>query len=272
MKHELVQFENGSYSLRSPESGEAMHSKIGAWEEAQRIYVYGTGLPGRLRSAAPLTIYDVGLGIAANALAAMACHRELNSECEMSIVSFESDLDGLRLACAETMTGKFPFLRDHLAVLDQLLLQREVRVGKIHWRVLEGDFLNVIATQAWRELPMADIVFYDFYSPDTHPALWEESVFMKLRDKLNPHALLATYACRKSVIKNLLLAKLYVGEGAGTGAKKTTTLALRDWPMQREVPSFTLLNESWFARLAASSHPVSEMEWARLRALNQFHI
>ena len=75
----------GFASIRQISSGEIMHSRTPPMEEAQRLYIEQSELASRVRlsshdavaeaeSAAPLVIWDVGLGAAANAMAAILCY------------------------------------------------------------------------------------------------------------------------------------------------------------------------------------------------------
>src|SRR5205807_5501832 len=69
----------GFASIRQISSGEIMHSRTPPMEEAQRLYIEQSNLAERLRlseSDAPLVIWDVGLGAAANAMAAILCYEE----------------------------------------------------------------------------------------------------------------------------------------------------------------------------------------------------
>src|SRR5690242_14906692 len=69
----------GFSSIRQISSGEIMHSRTAPMEEARLLYVEQSDLAARLRlsagetsaSAAPLVLWDVGLGAAANAMAAI---------------------------------------------------------------------------------------------------------------------------------------------------------------------------------------------------------
>jgi len=268
MKHEIVQFDNGSYSLRSPKSGEAMHSKVGAWEEARQIYVQGTGLRKRFEQGGAIIIYDLGLGIAANALAAYECFLESNPSSSMSIFSFESDLDGLRSAVeSETL---FPFLQPHRDLLLELLREGLVQRPNFTWQIFEGNYLELQDSKKWEALSPADFIFYDFYSPDTDEHLWSEECFKKLRAKLNRNGILATYACRKMIIKNLILAGFYVGEGRGTSAKKFTTLAIGSDFNPIFLAHFKALDETWLERLQKSKSVTTQDQWERLRKCPQF--
>src|SRR3981081_1016770 len=74
----------GFASIRQISSGEIMHSRTPPMEEARRLYIEQSNLAERVQlsanenpeSAAPLVIWDVGLGAAANAMAAILCYEE----------------------------------------------------------------------------------------------------------------------------------------------------------------------------------------------------
>ena len=61
----------------------------------------------------PLIVWDVGLGAAANAMAAIRCYELRRRQAALFVrcrlVSFENDLDSLRLAFANSRD--FPYLR-----------------------------------------------------------------------------------------------------------------------------------------------------------------
>ena len=95
----------GFASIRQISSGEIMHARTPPAEEAQLLYVEPSRLAERLRDAASaeeLIVWDVGLGAAANAMAAIRCYEAQAAAGgpvrAMRVVSFEHDLDSLRLA------------------------------------------------------------------------------------------------------------------------------------------------------------------------------
>ena len=79
---ELVTLRNGARAVRSVSLGEVMHPSVGPWREANLLYVEQLKLADSLCATqpAPLCVYDVGLGAATNAVAALACARELGEE------------------------------------------------------------------------------------------------------------------------------------------------------------------------------------------------
>src|SRR5262245_25173229 len=76
--------------------GEIFHLRSAPIEEARSLYLKQSGLDEMLtQSAEPLVIWDVGLGAAANALAAIHYYEEYSGQGvlrPMKILSFENDL------------------------------------------------------------------------------------------------------------------------------------------------------------------------------------
>ncbi len=103
----------GFASIRQVSSGEIMHMRTPPMEEARSLYVEQSNLAERLGvSEEPLVIWDVGLGAAANAMAAIQSYEaqaRTGPLRPMRLISFENDLDSLRLALRHD--HKFPYLR-----------------------------------------------------------------------------------------------------------------------------------------------------------------
>jgi tRNA U34 5-methylaminomethyl-2-thiouridine-forming methyltransferase MnmC len=272
MQHELVSLPNGRYSVKPTTSSEAMHSSIGAWEEAELLYVGQARLAQRLCEAGPeLVLFDVGMGIAANALAAIECFMKSHPERDLRIVSFEKHVDALELALSRSEC--FPWIERHRSAVADLLGNRHWSLSRggaqVRWDLVEGDFLAADLAL----LPSPELVFFDFYSPKETPELWQALCFDKIRDKSGPQTQLFTYCSSTSARAAMLLAGFYVGTGLGTDAKSETTVAatrLEDLELPLQSP--------WLDKLERSAKPLPP-DWAaelkdaglaRIRANPQF--
>src|SRR3954470_4013822 len=162
----------GFSSIRQISSGEIMHSRTDPMEEARRVYVEQSYLAQRLGESAspPLILWDVGLGAGANAIAAMECFEGADSKRPLEIVSFENDLDPLRLAVANREC--FPYLRIDPA--NTILRDGRWRSDSqsLRWTLLAGDF-----GETMNEAPAPDVIFYDMFSTKTSAELWSASIF-----------------------------------------------------------------------------------------------
>lgn len=129
--------------IRDTTSGETMHSINNPVEEARSLYVEQSRLVARLQVPAvePLIVWDVGLGAAANAMAAiLAVDAAPRVQRSMTLVSFENDLDSLELALANI--GWFEHLH-HAAPRSLLDNGRWLNeAGTIEWLLQLGDFAS----------------------------------------------------------------------------------------------------------------------------------
>ncbi|WP_043582452.1 tRNA guanosine(34) transglycosylase Tgt [Geminisphaera colitermitum] len=241
----------GFASIRQTSSGEIMHSVSAPDEEARRLYIDQSCLAARLvmprdaqhdapHETIPLVIWDVGLGAAHNAMAVIHCFEQLlaNSAAScpdaplralrpLQLVSFERDLDPLRLAL-KNAGRHFPHLR-HAAphrLLETLPNARWSHAsGLLQWELHYGDFLAHLDTAT-----PPDIIFYDPFSAKTDSPLWTSDTFARLRARCaaNPNPAgseLYTYSNATAVRAALLTAGFHVAAGVGTGPKADTTLA-----------------------------------------------
>ncbi|WP_414660470.1 tRNA guanosine(34) transglycosylase Tgt [Horticoccus sp. 23ND18S-11] len=248
----------GFNSVRQISSGEVMHSINQPDEEANRLYVEQSALAERLTTGeattAELVVWDVGLGAATNAMAVLRCFERCHTEAAgrplrpLRLVSFECDLDPLRLAASKA--GYFPHVR-HGA--PQAILNRgewSHRSGGMHWELLHGDFLALFGTAR-----PPDLIFYDPFSFKTDSALWTVETFTRLIAACaSKPAELYTYSAATAARVALLSAGFFVGEGVGTGPKADTTIAFTRADGARLHPRGPqLLGEKWLTRWRRSS-------------------
>jgi queuine tRNA-ribosyltransferase len=203
-------------------SGEVMHPGGSAPdEEATALYVNGSRLVERLAeaSAEPLVIWDVGLGAGHNAMAAVRAAQTVGRR-PLEIISFEHDLDALRLALSQA--GRFVHLR-HGA--PHGLLQNgqwASKDGLIRWTLFDGDFRTHMLG-----LAAPDLVFFDPFSSKTDQDLWTLSCFAKIRAACGDHPTeLLTYSTSTAVRAAMLAAGFYVMRGPGVPPRTESTLAM----------------------------------------------
>lgn len=231
-RFERVTLRNGTRAIREKDSGEVMHPSVGPWVEARTLYVEQGGLAERLsqRSAtgtndAPVVVWDVGLGGAANAAAALTCARDAGAAGwarRLELVSFERDLQPLELSL-EDPEG-FPFLAEWSDAARALIRDGGWDGGFARWTLHRGDVLDA--------LPKAgappELVFFDPFSPETNTELWTPHAFAALRERLRedgPGSLLLTYSASTRTRASMLLGGLFVGVGIPIGGKQETTAA-----------------------------------------------
>jgi queuine tRNA-ribosyltransferase len=224
--YELHIAREGFASIRHAASGEIMHMRVDPMEEARQLYVEQSALAERLtESSEPFVVWDVGLGAAANAMAAIQTYEAVamnGAARPMQIISFENDLDSLRLALLHT--DAFQYLRHGgpPAILREGQWQSKRHAG-LSWTLVRGDFPGTMASAP----APPDLIFYDMFSSKVSAGPWRLEAFQQLFAACAGRAVeLFTYSCSTSVRAALLHAGFHVARGRSMGAKEETTIAL----------------------------------------------
>jgi queuine tRNA-ribosyltransferase len=209
-------------SIRQISSGETLHSVNRPTEEAMNLYVKPSDLVRRFQEGQPddknLIVWDVGLGAATNAM--VLIHELLkveNPKGKIQIISFENDLDSLRLALKNP--HRFEYLK-HAAPATLLKDQLWINIEKnIEWKLVLGDFSSTYSTA-----PIPDVIFYDLFSSKNGEGLWGFDFLKKLKNYcLNQTVQLLTYSASTRVRSQFLAAGFYVAYGNPSGPKETTS-------------------------------------------------
>jgi queuine tRNA-ribosyltransferase len=237
---------DGFWSLIHTASGEIMHPKADPNDEARILYVEQSKFQQRLLAQTDETnvvVWDVGLGAAYNSMATINafeefCRQNPDRKLALKIISFENDMDALKLASINIK--KFPHLKHpgpHMLLKHGSWISRD---GLCQWTLLEGDFLE---TMSDAETP--DLIYYDPYSFKTNSPLWSVATFEKVRS-FAPNAELYSYTASTRARAALLAAGFFVAQGQATGVKSETTIALSG--LSGASKDFALLGATWLSR------------------------
>ncbi len=235
-------------------SGEIMHSRTPPMDEANRLYIEQSFFAERVRaevSAEPLVIWDVGLGAAANAMAAIRCYeaQAANGPVRpMHIISFENDLDSLRLAfeynelfhVSASQRAAWDFGKRPLAIPPTCGVELDFDPGEFSRDDGAGS-------------GGAGGDFYDMFSGKTNGDQWTLEAFRRLAKVCQGHgAELFTYTVSTASRAALLVSGFHAAKGRSTGDKTETTIAFTP---EAYANPFTarheLLGADWLGQVAA---------------------
>lgn len=249
---ELVSLQGGLHTLRDLETGETFHPVVGPMAEAQAIHIGPLNLEKRLQPHEIFTIWDVGLGAAANAIALLETLARLTFPFHCQLISFDYTLAPFHFAYEHAEKLVYPLA--WMDRLSELVAHQSTRIcfangGILEWQLCLGDFTTL------PDAATPEAVIYDPYSPGKNPAMWSLAHFTALRLRLTKPALLTSYSRSTAVRVTLLLAGFYVGVGAATGEKEQTTVATTD-PSLLQNP----LSHKWLerVRMSTSARPLGE--------------
>jgi len=193
-------------------------------------------------------VWDVGLGAAANAMAALRCYEAqagIGPIRPMRLISFENDLDSLKLAWLHD--DLFPYLRHGgpPAILREGQWQSKQHPG-LSWTLLRGEFLQMIPHAP----APPDVIFYDMFSSKTSADVWTIEAFRQLFAACSESAVeLFTYTCATSARVAMLAAGFCVARGRSFGEKQETTIALTPQVAESEsCRRFDLLADDWLQK------------------------
>ncbi len=256
--YRVVKLASGAHSVHSVAEAETFHPVIGPAAEAEALYVRQLRLAERLRDhTGDFVIWDVGLGAAANPVAALRAVRDLPAS--IRIFSFDHTLEPLTFALQhpaelDFLAGYETHLANLLATQPTTSADRQLAFqdgqAKVDWEIHVADFPTLLMQPAMQQLPKPHAIMFDAFSPAKNPAMWTLPLFTNLFRLLDPArpCSLPTYS-RSTILRvTLLLAGFHVGVGHATGEKEETTLAANN-PELIAQP----LDRRWLARVRRST-------------------
>lgn len=270
---ELVTLKSGHKSLRLANTSQTFHPGIGPLAEADILYVQQQKLVERCSLPGKFTIWDVGLGAAANALSAIRALQ--HCEAEVEIHSFEKSLDPLEFAVDHAKELEYPL--PYLDLIQTLLKNKSAQVHpKLKWVLHHGDFREAMNDQS---IPPPNAIFYDPYSLNVNTEMWTLEFFTTLRQRLDDSVpcILTNYTRSTALRATLVMAGFFVGTGATIGEKEESTVASNSLELLDQP-----LDERWLKRVKASQNanlirnsghqygPISEEDFQNLISQKQF--
>lgn len=199
MKEEfvIIDTQDGSHSIFSPTFGVTYHSKYGAIQESQHVFIeaglYEAGLHKK-----ELSILGIGFGTGLNALMTSieATRRDLNIS-YTAVENFPVPVqEAVQLNYPEVLNApEYRPLFEKMHEMDWG--QQEILSPNFQFRKLQKTFQSLQFKQEF------DLIYFDAFAPSTQPELWEEDVLSIMYEALMDEGLLVTY-CAKGAVKRSL--------------------------------------------------------------------
>ena len=277
--YRLVYLANGATSVHDIKSEETFHPVVGPVEEAKILYVGQLQLRERMAShSGEFTLWDIGLGAAANALTALRETRDI--DCPVRVESFDRTTAALKFALEhrETMRYFGGYETPVQSLINRLAAAFNDRSRPVNWRVHLGEIPEMLVSRNVT-CPPPDAILFDPCSMIRNPEMWTLSLFESLFAHLDAGrpCSLATYSRSTMIRVTLLLAGFHVGVGHGVGEKEETTVAANTLELIQQP-----LDARWLERAFKSGAaepmvepvyrqaPLCEESRERLRAHPQF--
>ncbi len=183
---------DGSTTLYNGEIDECYHSMFGARNESMHIFIE-SGLKQCDKS--PISVLEIGFGTGLNTFLT-ALEAEKNGTAihytTLELYPLTADIY-TQLPYAETAKETSLFTQLHTCAWEQnMAITPQFSITK-----LKADLCTIRFDKAF------DCVFFDAFSPEKQPELWDSSIFEKIYHAMNSGGVLTTY-CAKGVVRRTL--------------------------------------------------------------------
>jgi len=217
---------DGSHTLFNDEINDTYHSRLGAIQESEHVYIKNGLLAIEIPESKTINILEVGFGTGLNALlTALASGKEPFLDCQINYHTFETHPISIEMSREINYPSLLGVDADvifnsiHECSWDSThRISNNFSFSKWHLPVQEIGSISA-------PLPLFNLVFYDAFAPRNQPEMWEESIFNLIFNHLESKALLVTY-CAKAIVKRTLLASGFdVRKAKGPMRKREIILA-----------------------------------------------
>ncbi len=220
MKREIRITEDGSTTIYLPDWEENYHSKHGAIQEAQHVFIKN-GLA--LFENRSISILEIGFGTGLNAFITFLESQKLRQT--INYVGVEA----------------YPVPANEIVQMNYVKAlnasEFEEVFNKIHssnWEEktqLSDDFFIMKQQKFFNEIndiQKFDLIYFDAFGYRVQPELWSTEIFQKMYDALKPNSVLVTYAARGVVKRSMIEVGFRVEKLAGPPGKREMFRAFKD--------------------------------------------
>lgn len=184
--------DDSSDTIFSHAVGETYHSTKGAIAEAEYIFVE-MGL--RECQKSELRLLEVGFGSGLNALCTLSWAAKLGKVVDyttLELYPLGRDIYSRLNFC------QFFGLKDEFMAMHEAGFDKKIQIAdNLTFRKLKIDF------SCTTELPAFDVCYFDAFSPEKQPEMWQEDRFRLLYQSANEGAILTTYCAKGEVRRRL---------------------------------------------------------------------
>jgi len=193
----LFQTQDGSHSIFSEQFGVSYHSKYGAIQETQHVFI-DAALRFKALVQKDIAILDIGFGTGLNAYMTLleATQRGLSID--------YTGYEAFPISLAEAQLLNYPNLLSAADLSAQFLQLHEVAWNEVipinpnfRFQKCLQSFETIDAQAAY------DIIYFDAFAPNAQPELWEAPLLTQMYQALKQGGVLVTY-CAKGVVKRTL--------------------------------------------------------------------
>tara|TARA_B100001142_G_scaffold17428_1_gene16184 strand:+ start:1198 stop:1878 length:681 start_codon:yes stop_codon:yes gene_type:complete len=192
-KSNIITTNDGSHSVYNSRIQESYHSKHGAIVEAEHVFIRNGLLAEKNKK---LNILEIGFGTGLNAL--LTSHHSKNKMIHVNYHAIELYPINKELYNTLNFTEMIGIDKAELLRLHQSKWGKKNIIHKYFSLIKNKIDLRVYTTNI-----KFDIIFFDAFSPEKQPELWDIKIFKNMYSILKDDGFLITY-CAKGVVKRTM--------------------------------------------------------------------
>lgn len=217
----IFETQDGSHSLFSETHGVSYHSKYGAIQESQHVFIE-SGLYYKMTGKTGLSVLEIGLGTGLNAFMTL-----LEAE-KRGIPILYTAAEAFPVSQEEATQLNYPGLLDGGDRREQFLAIHSCAWGTPQQLSPYFSFTKLLTRFEELDFPENfDVIYFDAFAPTAQPELWEASVMDIMFRSLRPGGVLTTYCAKGSVKRTLKAIGFEIEALPGPPGKREMTRAIK---------------------------------------------
>ena len=212
MQRNIIQTRDGSTTIHIEDWDECYHSRFGAIQEAQHVFIK-KGLS--LFENESVAILEIGFGTGLNAFITFLefpkFHQQINY---VGIEAYPVTLEE---------AGLMNYVSELNAENEKTIFEKLHQCNWEEPHVLNDNFVFTKRKQFFadiNDIEKFDLIYFDAFGYDVQPELWSAMIFKKMYEALKTKGVLVTYAARGVIKRNMIEAGFTVEKLEGAPGKR----------------------------------------------------
>ena len=201
---------DGSHSLWNKDLDETYHSRHGAWQESEHVFIEA-GLKPLMEVNDTIRVLEVGFGTGMNSL--LTFMEMVDSEITLKYTGIETR------PLSENIWKQLNFVPQGQEELFQ-------KIHETPWEqfneINSGKWLSKrkVAFENLSDEDQFDLIYYDAFGPNSQPSMWTEDLMIKCGRLLRAGGVLVTYCSKGQVRRDLMKGGLEMEKLPGPPGKR----------------------------------------------------
>ena len=196
MKREIIKTSDGSTTIHIKDWDECYHSKHGAIQEAEHVFIKNGLCLFKNKS---ISILEIGFGTGLNAFITYLESSKLNQIIHyVGVEAYPVNAEEL---------ASMNYVQELNAESKRAVFEQMHHIDWEKKAIIEEHFTLTKRKQFFHEIEdknSFDLIYFDAFGYRVQPELWSTEIFKKMFDALTPNGVLVTYAARGVVKRSMI--------------------------------------------------------------------